>query len=695
MSKLSDQIFNIYAEHEKASVLVSVKRAFSFLVPVFMIGACTLTIQNFPVPVIRDFVHTALNGHINEFLDVIYNATFGLSAVYLLVTLSYYMALSMAVHNDIRIFSTISSLVCYFAFLGPDVFAGRAELMEYTKMTNIFSALIISLAATYLFYWLYGLTNRRNISSSTVFMRGMHSIFPMLCCLLIFTAIADIICIVPGISNFNDLITLIISKPFESMGATYLSGLLIMMLESVLWLLGIHGGNVFDDLLTSQTNAFALSGGQIMTKPFTDTFALMGGCGTAVCLLIAILLFTKEHKKRKLCRLAAVPMIFNINEILIFGLPVVLNPIYVIPFILTPMVSYTIAYAATALELVPHIINTDVQWTTPIIISGFQATGSIAGSILQLVLLLVGVAIYAPFVILDNRIARENEVKYINHLTDICRECEAEGRAYSLDNESLTFRSFEDDIAEKLYTDILKDTIHMQYQPQVEDGLIVSAEALLRFRYAAGDRFMYPPLVVAIAEKNRLFESMSKAVVKKSLADLHRLQAVSSNFKIAVNLNLELLTDDDFRHWLIKEVSTFNISAHTFGVEITENANMSDAIDYSTAFNEIREAGIEILMDDFSMGHTSIAFLQKNYFDYVKIDGNLIKALSNERSQSIVSSIVNLGRELNFKVIAEFVETEKQKEKLLDMGCGIFQGYLYYRDMPVDELAVLLKEQTN
>ena len=96
-------------------------------------------------------------------------------------------------------------------------------------------------------------------------------------------------------------------------------------------------------------------------------------------------------------------------------------------------------------------------------------------------------------------------------------------------------------------------------------------------------------------------------------------------------------------------------------------------------------------MDDFSMGHTSISILQKNYFDYIKIDGNLIKQLSNERSQSIVSSIVHLGEELDFNVIAEYVETAEQRDMLLGMGCRIFQGYLYYKDMPGIELIELLQ----
>ena len=92
------------------------------------------------------------------------------------------------------------------------------------------------------------------------------------------------------------------------------------------------------------------------------------------------------------------------------------------------------------------------------------------------------------------------------------------------------------------------------------------------------------------------------------------------------------------------------------------------------------------------MGNTSITILKKNYFDYVKIDGSLVKALDNERVRSIVSSIINLGKQLNFEIVAEYVETKEQRDKLLEIGCEIFQGYLYYKDMPIQELIDIIKE---
>lgn len=572
---------------------------------------------------------------------------------------------------------------------------GKANILEYTKMVNIFSSLITAFVFTKLFYVFYHLFihNKKEDNAST-FIRSLHTIFPMLICILISSLVAFLINLLPNINNFSDLILYLLRKPFESIGATYFGGFLIMFLESVFWMLGIHGGNVFDSILTSPDSVFVFTNGQIMTKSFIDTFVLMGGCGTSISLFLAVLIFSKDKKRKKLCYLAGGPLLFNINELLIFGIPLVLNPIYLIPFTLVPLVTYSIAYLATYIGIVPQIINSSVQWTTPIIISGYQATGSIAGSLLQIVLVGVGVLIYMPFVKLEYKFVKENEKRFVNKLTEICKECENQKTGYRLQGGNISLYSFEDDIASKLSSDIYNHKIYLCYQPQVKDEKIISCEALLRFKLNE-EQYLYPPLVVGIAINRYLFEDLSKEIVDQALLTLKEVQTINKDFKLAVNLNLDLLMKPSFHNWLIQKVKEANITNKTFGIEITEDANLSDSNDYLTVFSLIKESGIEISMDDFSMGHTSISFLQKNYFNFVKIDGNLVKNIDNERCRSIVESIVKLGNQLDFNVVAEYVETKEQKEILNDMGCYIYQGYLYYKDIETNELVELLKKENN
>lgn len=135
----------------------------------------------------------------------------------------------------------------------------------------------------------------------------------------------------------------------------------------------------------------------------------MGGGGTMLCLVIALFLFSKRSDEKMVAKIGGVPSLFNISEPIMFGLPVVYNPIYAIPFCIVPICSTLIAYFATALGLVGHTI-VPIPWVTPPIISGFISTGDVRGAIVQIVILLVGIAIYAPFVIISNKAAKKQNI---------------------------------------------------------------------------------------------------------------------------------------------------------------------------------------------------------------------------------------------------------------------------------------------
>jgi len=162
-------------------------------------------------------------------------------------------------------------------------------------------------------------------------------------------------------------------------------------------------------------NVAAISAGKvapyIVNKPFFDAFINMGGSGTTIALIIAIFIFARKNKQyNTVGKLSAAPGIFNINEPLLFGLPIVLNPVLFVPFILTPMINVTIAFFATKWGWVPAA-TVSPPWTTPPIINGFLATQSWRGAVLSMVLIIIAVCIYLPFISMANRMARQNEQK--------------------------------------------------------------------------------------------------------------------------------------------------------------------------------------------------------------------------------------------------------------------------------------------
>ncbi len=135
----------------------------------------------------------------------------------------------------------------------------------------------------------------------------------------------------------------------------------------------------------------------VLGQGFYDAFLSMGGSGNSISLLLCILLFSKDRRHITLA-LSALPLvIFNINELLLFGLPIIFNPTLIMPFVLVPLVSFVVVYGAITFGLV-NPVSTIVDWMTPPFISGYIATQhSLSGVVLQVVVVIIGIVIYRPF----------------------------------------------------------------------------------------------------------------------------------------------------------------------------------------------------------------------------------------------------------------------------------------------------------
>ena len=198
--------------------------------------------------------------------------------------------------------------------------------------------------------------------------------------------------------------------------------LLLMFVSQIFWVIGIHGNQMIKPirepilLAAIAENTAAFEAGKevpnIINMPFWDMYMSMGGSGVTIGLLIAVFLVSKRADFKEIGKLSVGPGLFNINEPLIFGVPIMLNPIMAIPFILTPLVTGTIGYFATAIGFAGKAVVM-VPWTTPPLISGYLATaGSLGAVATQLICIAVSVLIYLPFVKASNRaLAVETETE--------------------------------------------------------------------------------------------------------------------------------------------------------------------------------------------------------------------------------------------------------------------------------------------
>ena len=233
----------------------------------------------------------------------------------------------------------------------------------------------------------------------------------------------------PG--GLHELIYSIIQTPLTRMSQSLFSVIILALLSQLLWAMGIHGPNTIaairDTMFSEAGNANLLhyaESGTTWGAPFPITysglataFSEYGGSGATLGLIIAMLIFSKNKESKSIAKLSLAPGLFNINEMVIFGLPIVLNPIYIIPFIIAPLVNIMIGYTAVMILKIMPPVTIGIPWTTPGPLMPFLGTGgNIVALFVGFICLAVSVLIYSPFVIAANKAAiiedeMENEIQ--------------------------------------------------------------------------------------------------------------------------------------------------------------------------------------------------------------------------------------------------------------------------------------------
>lgn len=680
---------------ETNAVFSSIKRGFLLLFPVLMAGALVLLVRDFPIPSFQEFLSQLWGGAVRRFLDSAYTATYGFLSAYLVLSVSFCYSSTFKIKNiSLQIMGMFVSSVCFLASFGAAI--GSFKLSQLGS-TSVFPALLSAILATKLFFVLYERLSKNfhayAMGVDINYKTAMSAILPLLLCVSAFILVNLIISTLFHVANLNELISQALVALFRNMNGSLGSGVLFTFILNLLWMLGIHGGNALDQVALSVLVPANTDPTQVVSKTFLDNFVLIGGSGAALCLVLAMLFFAKNKNTRGLSRSAAPTALFNINEIVMFGYPVILNPILLIPFLLVPLCSLLIAYTATKIGFIP-IINKDVSWTTPVLFSGYIATGTLRGTLVQLVSIFAGTAIYTPFVRLADKMQTETQAFAVDDLNRLFQKNEEKNNPQAYlergDAVGLAAKS----MIRQLRSDIERKNVPIYYQPQVDaHGRIVGGEALLRWRYAG--RAIYPPLLIALAKEDGLLGQLTQCILTRACEDTKRFLSAAAcpeGFQISANIVAKQLGTLAFIESCVQLVRETQVQGH-FCLEVTEESSLQyyETIAAHIAF--LRENGITMAIDDFSMGHTSLKYLQNNDFHYVKLDGGLVKeAIENERSQEIISSITALGHSLHFVVVAEYVESEEIRSMMERLGCFCYQGYLFSPAVPADEFLYQLQK---
>lgn len=669
-----------------------VRSGLLMLIPVLMVGSVALILRSLPIAAYQRFIAEFAAGLLYTLFSFIYNATFGMLSVYMVVCLAY--SATQQRQQGVHVLGIVSAALA--AFLISVGFLTESFQLSSFSAVGMFTAIICGTAAPAFYMFLSARLKPAKVffdGSEPLYNRAIEAIAPLAIVCLLFAAGNFLIDTFLGVSNFWELFSNAVNRLFAAVRLNFFGGLLYILLSSVMWFFGIHGSEVLESVTTHlfepamAANAASAAVGaaptQIYTKTFFDVFVLMGGCGAALALLIALLLFSRRKSSRSLAKMAAGPMLFNINELMVFGLPIVYNPVMFIPFILAPLACFLISAAAMSLGLVP-LTTVSVEWTTPILLGGYQSTGSYAGSALQLCNLIVATLIYMPFVKRNDRAKEAENRANIDLLIRLQKENEAQNKTVLLTDEGGIVGSIAKQLVNDLRVAIVNDGLHMLYQPQSDaDGLCVGAEALLRWEHPAFGP-IYPPLVIKLAAEGGYLTALEKHIFTRVKADMERL---GLGRRISINVTAPTLQDDAFIAFLLDTFPEARAGNAPVCIEITEQTELVTNSAVSEMLARLRGHGFRLAIDDFSMGFTSLKYLQESSFDEVKLDGSLVQSvLDSPNTRNIISSIVYLSESLGFSVLAEFVETAAQQKQLEAIGCRVYQGYLFSRPLPPDAL---------
>lgn len=231
---------------------------------------------------------------------------------------------------------------------------------------------------------------------------------------------------------------------------------------------------------------------------------------------------------------------------------------------------------------------------------------------------------------------------------------------------------------EKLNAGIKNKTIDIHFQPIINNNTmeIDKYEALVRIK--TEDGFMQPGEFLDLAKKTKVYNKITKEVLRKSYEELTKNQAI----KISMNISMEDILNPNTKNAILKKIKKTDVSINqrmTF--EIVETIDIHDYDIFNSFSKSVRKYGIKIAIDDFGVGFSNFSHLSNIEFDYLKIDGTFIKNIFLDRNIAIVESIVAFCKKNKIKVVAEYVENEMVFKKLCEIGVDFSQGYYFGKPM--------------
>ena len=410
-----EKLISIVMKFVELKAIVALKDGIIYTLPMSLVGSVFLLLAQIPYKPFNDWMAGIFGAGWTEPLFQVYNSTMQIMAIIAVIGIAYTYAKNEG-HEPLG-----SGIIAFAVFL--------ITLNQYTPSTagevvsgviprtwlggqGMVTAIIIGLLVGFVYSWF--LTKKITIKMPAGVPQGVSNQFSALIPgLVIITATMFVYMFFRYALNTTliDFIFKVLQTPLQGFTDSLVGLIITTALVPFFWWFGVHGATIVNGVMSGLTAANRLdnqaiidagkeltiaNGGHIVTDQFGASFVTVTGSGLTIGLVILMLTIAKSEQNKALGKLAVGPGIFNINEPILFGFPMVMNPLMFIPFILAPTTAAVVAYLAMRVGLVPLFTGVTVPWTTPPIISGF-ILGGWRTALMQIICIGISVVVYFPF----------------------------------------------------------------------------------------------------------------------------------------------------------------------------------------------------------------------------------------------------------------------------------------------------------
>ncbi len=247
-----------------------------------------------------------------------------------------------------------------------------------------------------------------------------------------------------------------------------------------------------------------------------------------------------------------------------------------------------------------------------------------------------------------------------------------------------------------LHLAIERDEFDVHYQVIIDanSGTVDGVEALVRWESPNGR--VPPDQFISLAEDAGLISTIGEIVLTRACDQVARWRKLPGcgNLSLSVNVSARQVLDGDIVALVDDVLTTSGLTPDALWLEITESVMMADTLETVAALGGLRALGVHLSVDDFGTGNSSLSYLQRFPIEQVKIDRQFVAGMGDHSEDAaVVAAVIGIAQALSLSIVAEGVETVEQEQRLIELGCGLLQGYLFSRPVPAIDLGPILMER--